>query len=190
MSIRSDLWIETLTPTARNTHGDRPILMRLGCGMNQGARLRSRFFWNRWRRGRCGGRGLSRTLLRHPFSEVNLRRTKGFAVLIMRVGDEDTSGAQLQGAESERDQAAALERADAGKEEGAERVTVRFIGYRVRPLDPDNFAGGCKDSLDALRHAHLIDGDEPWKIIFQTEQIRVKTFCEEKTEIIIEYPHD
>jgi hypothetical protein len=82
----------------------------------------------------------------------------------------------------------ALVRAVEGKEEGLGRVVVCFKGYRVRPLDPDNFAGGCKGLLDGLRHAHLVGGDEPWRIIFQTEQERVQTFSEERTEITIDYP--
>jgi len=75
-----------------------------------------------------------------------------------------------------------------GKEKGVQRVIVRFIGFRVRPLDPDNFAGGCKDLLDGLRHSGLIPGDEPWKIDFQTRQEKVKTYAEEKTVIEIQYP--
>jgi hypothetical protein len=82
----------------------------------------------------------------------------------------------------------ALDRAVEGKEQGLGRVVVCFKGYRVRPLDPDNFAGGCKGLLDGLRHAYLVSGDEPWRIIFQTEQERVQTFGEERTEIEIIYP--
>jgi hypothetical protein len=68
------------------------------------------------------------------------------------------------------------------------RTRVRFTGYRVRPLDPDNFAGSVKDLLDGLRHAHLIEGDEPWRIDFETAQKKVKSFKEEKTMIEIETP--
>jgi|ERR1041385_1944557 hypothetical protein len=101
---------------------------------------------------------------------------------------DDTSKFELQSTEPQRNQTPALGGANGRKEESPERVTVRFIGYRCRPLDPDNFAGGCKDLLDALRHAHLIKGDEPWKIIFQTEQIKVSHKTYEKTEIEIRYP--
>lgn len=86
----------------------------------------------------------------------------------------------------ERDQTAALVTTVPGEEKGVERVRVRFIGFRVRPLDPDNFSGSCKDCIDFLRHAHLIPGDEPWRIILETEQVRVKTFREEKTVIEID----
>lgn len=68
------------------------------------------------------------------------------------------------------------------------RVRVRFTGYRVRPLDPDNFAASCKDGLDFLRHSHLIEGDEPWRIILETEQVKVRSFKEEKTVIEVEMP--
>jgi hypothetical protein len=101
---------------------------------------------------------------------------------------ENNANTELQRSEPERNQTPALVIANEGKEESSERVTVRFIGHRVRPLDPDNFAGGCKDLLDALRHAGLIHGDEPWEIIFQTEQIKVAHRSEERTIIEIEYP--
>ena len=82
----------------------------------------------------------------------------------------------------------ALDGAVEGKEAGLDRTVCRFKGYRVRPLDPDNFAASCKGLLDGLRHAHLISGDEPWRIIFQTEQERVQTLGDERTEIEIIYP--
>lgn len=75
-----------------------------------------------------------------------------------------------------------------GEEEGFLRTTVSFTGYRVRPLDPDNFAGSVKDLLDGLRHAGAISGDEPWKIILQTDQIKVSHYEDEKTVIQITYP--
>ncbi len=81
----------------------------------------------------------------------------------------------------EHHEAPALGGSVQGEKEGVPRITVRFIGYRVRPLDPDNFAGSCKDLLDGLRHAGLIPGDEAWRIRYQTEQVRVRTFAEEVT---------
>lgn len=94
----------------------------------------------------------------------------------------------ISGAESQCHKAAALVRADAREKASVRRAVVRFIGYRVRPLDPDNFAGGCKDLLDGLRHARLIDGDEPWRIIFETSQIKVAHYEDEKTVIEVEIP--
>jgi hypothetical protein len=89
---------------------------------------------------------------------------------------------------AERDEAEPLCTAAQGENQSAPRVIVRFKGYRVRPLDPDNFAGSVKDLLDGLRHAHLIPGDEAWRIKLETEQERVATFAEERTEIEIEWP--
>lgn len=85
----------------------------------------------------------------------------------------------------EHHQTPALGGTTQGKEKGMERVRVRFTGYRCRPLDPDNFAGSVKDCLDFLRHARLIDGDEPWRIILETEQVKVGKRSEEKTTIEI-----
>lgn len=68
------------------------------------------------------------------------------------------------------------------------RIVVRFTGYRVRPLDPDNFAGSVKELLDGLRHAHILDGDEPWRIKLETDQVKVAHFKEEKTVIEVEMP--
>lgn len=90
--------------------------------------------------------------------------------------------------EPQRDEAPALDCAAQGKAEGPARTVVRFTGHRVRPLDPDNFAGSVKDLLDGLRHAGLISGDEPWRIILQTEQVRVASFSDEKTVLEIITP--
>jgi hypothetical protein len=86
----------------------------------------------------------------------------------------------------QRHKASALDRADTGKTKSLRRIRVRFTGYRIRPLDPDNFAGGCKDLLDGLRHAGLIPGDEPWRIIFETAQEKVASYKQEKTLIEID----
>jgi hypothetical protein len=94
----------------------------------------------------------------------------------------------LQNPQPQRDQELPLGRGDAGKAGGLPKIVVRFIGCRVRPLDPDNFAGSVKDLLDGLRHAGLIPGDEPWKIKLETEQRRVQSLDEEVTQIEIEFP--
>jgi len=92
---------------------------------------------------------------------------------------------EIQCSKSKRDQTAALGGSVQGKEKGVQRVVVRFTGFRTRPLDPDNFSGGCKDLLDGLRHAGLISGDEPWRIDFQTAQEKVAHRYEERTVIEI-----
>lgn len=95
---------------------------------------------------------------------------------------------KLSDTEPQYNQEEALGGPAEGEETSLGRTYVRFTGYRVRPLDPDNFAGSIKDLLDGLRHAHLIRGDEPWKIILQTDQIKVKTFAQECTVIEIIWP--
>lgn len=99
---------------------------------------------------------------------------------------ETQTHARVQSPKPKRHQAAALGQSGEGEEGGIQRTVVRFIGYRVRPLDPDNFAGGCKDLLDGLRHSGLISGDEPWKIDFQTQQVKVWHYFQEKTIIEVE----
>jgi hypothetical protein len=94
----------------------------------------------------------------------------------------------LPNAEPERHATPALGSAVQGKAESPPRTVVRFVGYRVRPLDPDNFAGSVKGCLDGLRYAGLISGDEPWKIILETEQVKVAHFHEERTEVAITIP--
>lgn len=88
-------------------------------------------------------------------------------------------------AKPKRHKAPTLGAAAQGEAAGISRVAVRFIGYRVRPLDPDNFAGSVKDLLDGLRHAKLLLGDEPWRIQLETTQVKVSSFAEECTEIEI-----
>jgi len=94
-------------------------------------------------------------------------------------------------AKPKRDKAPALERTIPGKTTGIQGIEKRHrlcvTGFRIRPLDPDNFAGGTKDIIDGLRHAGLIPGDEPWRIILETDQVRVRSLAEENTEIVIEY---
>ena len=98
---------------------------------------------------------------------------------------EDKTKRELSHPQPQRDQAPALGGPAQGKAVGLRRITVRFVGHRVRPLDPDNFAGSVKDLLDGLRHAGLLHGDEPWRIILETEQVKVSSFKQEKTEITL-----
>ncbi len=93
---------------------------------------------------------------------------------------------KIQDSEPQHHKTPALERADEGEKVGNERTRVCFTGFRVKPLDPDNFAGSVKDLLDGLRHAGLILGDEPWRITLETRQEKVKSYAEERTVIEIE----
>lgn len=51
---------------------------------------------------------------------------------------------------------------------GTERVHIRFTSVRKRLLDPDNVIP--KWTLDALRYAGVIRGDEPEKITLEVAQ--------------------
>jgi len=118
-------------------------------------------------------------------AEHNVKR--GTAKRI-RQSNEINHRSKISNPKPECNQAPILGSAISGEEQGVDRIIVRFVGKRVRPLDPDNFAGSCKDLLDGLRHAGLIPGDEPWRIKLETEQVKVRTSSEEKTVIEIEYP--
>lgn len=100
---------------------------------------------------------------------------------------DDSAKFRLQDAELKHHKASTLGCANGRKAKSDKRIVVRFTGFRCRPLDPDNFAGSVKDCLDGLRHAQLLEGDEPWRIILQTDQVKVRHKNEEKTEIQIDY---
>lgn len=105
-----------------------------------------------------------------------------------QIAHEDNLKRDLSHPIFERNEAPALGSPVPGAKKSTRRITVRFTGYRVRPLDPDNFAGGVKDLLDGLRYAGLIPGDEAWRIRLKTDQEQVDHFTEEKTVIEIIYP--
>lgn len=98
------------------------------------------------------------------------------------------ANARLSDPEPERDAESALERADEGEKESLGRIVVRVTGYRVRPLDPDNFAGGLKALLDGVRHSHLVPDDNFWAIKLETSQVKVAHFSKERTDIEIVWP--
>jgi len=68
------------------------------------------------------------------------------------------------------------------------RIALSLTGFRVRPLDPDGFAGSCKYLIDGCRASGLLPDDDPWTIRLQTEQVKVRSRKEEKTVIRITYP--
>jgi hypothetical protein len=94
----------------------------------------------------------------------------------------------LPDTELECNRAPALDETAGREKTGMARIGIRFTGYRVRPLDPDNFAGSIKALLDGIRHSHLVPDDNFWAIILETKQVKVATFDEEKTEIEIAWP--
>lgn len=104
----------------------------------------------------------------------------------IRANASDPPRRPLPDAKSQRDKAPTLGRPIQGEAQSLQRTRVRFTGFRVKPLDPDNFAGSVKDLLDGLRHSSLIPGDELWRITLETEQVKVGHYCDERTEILIE----
>jgi hypothetical protein len=102
--------------------------------------------------------------------------------------DDDTPSPKVPYPEPKRNKKAALERMASGEKEGFPRVIVCFTGFRVKPLDPDNFAGSVKDVIDGLRTAGLIPGDENWRIRLITDQVKVQAYFQERTELEIIYP--
>lgn len=81
----------------------------------------------------------------------------------------------------------ALEPVLPAKEGHDARPVVRIKGYRVRLLDVDAFPGSCKALIDGLRAASLIPGDSPKDIRLETDQEKVSSFKEERTEVEIRY---
>ena len=66
------------------------------------------------------------------------------------------------------------------------RIGICITGFRRKLLDPDNFAGGCKYFIDALRYQNIIIGDRPDQISLTFQQVKVQTKQEEETLIEIE----
>ena len=114
---------------------------------------------------------------------MTLNELKGLLARNPALRCEDPLVSRVPDPKPERNQKITLGRPVPGAKESVPRITVRFTGYRTRPSDPDNFAGSCKDLLDGLRYAGIIPGDEPWKIIFETTQVKVRSRREERTEI-------
>ncbi len=107
------------------------------------------------------------------------------AMMGLPIHHENHAPRKISHPKPERDQATALGGTTQGEAGSIPRTRISFTGYRVKPLDPDNFAGSVKDLLDGLRHAQLIFGDEPWKIILETDQVKVSHYADEMTVIDI-----
>lgn len=71
------------------------------------------------------------------------------------------------------------------KERSSKRSFVRITRYSCRPLDCDNYAGGCKPLIDQLRYAKLIRDDNPESVQIEFIQVKVSRKAEERTEIEI-----
>ena len=74
---------------------------------------------------------------------------------------------------------------DKGKEDSKKRSFVRITRFSCRPLDCDNYAGGCKPLIDQLRYAKLIKDDDPESVQIEFIQVKVPHKTEERTEIEI-----
>lgn len=71
------------------------------------------------------------------------------------------------------------------EETRSKRTRIIITRYSCRPLDCDNYAGGCKPIIDQLRYAKLIRDDSPEDIEVEFKQVKVKHKTEEHTEIEI-----
>ena len=78
-----------------------------------------------------------------------------------------------------------LPNTNARKENSKKRSFVRITRYSCRPLDCDNYAGGCKPIIDQLRYAKLIRDDDPESVQIEFIQVKVPKKAEERTEIEI-----
>ena len=102
--------------------------------------------------------------------------------------NETPNHSEIPDSEPQHHQTPALDGAIQREKQGVGRIRVSFTGYRVRPIDPDGFAGSTKDLLDGIRRAGLIPYDSWRDITLETQQEKVKTYAEERTEIEIEIP--
>lgn len=101
-------------------------------------------------------------------------------------GHEDTPHPALPPAKPTQP-ARALDRDDAGEAPRTERPLVRIVMFRVRLLDADAKHGACKNIVDGLQYAGAIRGDKEDQVNLIVEQVRVPHYCEERTEVVIDY---
>jgi hypothetical protein len=71
-----------------------------------------------------------------------------------------------------------------------ERIRIHVTGLRVRPIDPDNFAGGCKALIDGIVASGIIARDNWQTIEVSFSQEKVSTWLREGTLVEIEFPLD
>jgi hypothetical protein len=82
----------------------------------------------------------------------------------------------------------ALERPVEGKEKMPARISVEYVLYRVRLLDPDAIHGATKVCTDCLCQSGLLPGDGPEQINLEVTQERVRHKSEQRTTLKITYP--
>lgn len=86
---------------------------------------------------------------------------------------------------AEHPDGAALEHLPPGEAGGGARAHLRIDRRACRLLDIDNFAGGCKALIDALKEARLIPDDDPGSLEVSFIQTRVWTRKEEGTHLTL-----
>lgn len=75
-----------------------------------------------------------------------------------------------------------------GKEKSDDRVSLCYVLYRVRLLDPDNAYGATKTITDCLCQVGLIPGDAANQVKITVEQEKVRHIKDQKTTLHIQYP--
>lgn len=65
------------------------------------------------------------------------------------------------------------------------RVFVLLLCYRVRLQDRDNSTASGKALVDAMRYEGILDGDTEQHIELAVEQVKVKSFDQERVEILM-----
>ena len=81
-----------------------------------------------------------------------------------------------------------LERPVEGKEKSDGRISLCYVLYRVRLLDPDAIDQTTKVCTDCLCEIGLIPGDGPEQIKLDVTQVKVAHMNEQRTTLKITYP--
>lgn len=69
-----------------------------------------------------------------------------------------------------------------------EKRSVDITSYRISLLDHDNFIGGLKILIDALKNLKYIYDDDLEHLYLEAKQEKVAKRKEQRTEVIITYP--
>lgn len=79
----------------------------------------------------------------------------------------------------------ALAGCDGREAQGPRCVPVRFTLFRVKLLDVDAKYASVKDLLDCLVASGIVDGDKEGQVDLKVEQVKVKSYKDERTEILV-----
>ena len=80
-----------------------------------------------------------------------------------------------------------LDNAREGENENRPRFGLRITRIACQTLDADNFAGGCKFLIDAIRKRGLIPDDDPASVEIAFRQVKANHKNEEETRVTITY---